>query len=235
MSLSPSLLLQLGDSALPTGAFAYSNGLEALARAGAFTTPEALEAHLGAYLGQAMAFDLAFVVAAMAVEGEADEETDAVRDPLARLNREWDAGIWNAGIRTASLRQARAFVDLVASLYPRPGLEALRARCGESSADSLHYVVAFGRALALLGADAVEACRLYLHGAARDQAAAAVRLGLIGPRLAQGMQARATGRAMDALGDASRVPSPASARRTAPAVEAGQGIHGFLYSRLFQN
>ena len=228
MSLSPSLLLQLGDSALPTGAFAYSNGLEALARAGAFATPESLEAHLGALLSQTAGFDLAFVVAAWTADGNPD-------DSLKRLNREWDAGHWNTGIRTASLRQARAFVELVASLHPRPGLEALRARCGETSADSLHYAIAFGRALALLGADAAETCRLYLHGVARDQAAAAVRLGLVGPRLAQGMQARTAQGAMDALGDASRVPGPDDARRTAPAVETGQAIHGFLYSRLFQN
>jgi urease accessory protein len=101
--------------------------------------------------------------------------------------------------------------------------------------EPLHYAIAFGRSLALLGADAAETCRLYLHGIARDQAAAAVRLGLVGPRIAQGMQARAAGRAMEELGDASRLPAPRDARRTAPAVETGQGIHGFLYSRLFQN
>ncbi len=226
MSLSPSLLLQLGDSALPTGAFAYSNGLEALARAGAFTTPRALEAHLRAYLAQAAAFDLAFVAAAGAAR-------DA--DALDALDREWDAGIWNAGIRTASHRQARAFVDLLAGLFPRPELDELRARCAAATGYPLHYAIAFGRALALLGADAAETCRLYLHGIARDQAAAAVRLGLVGPRVAQGMQARAAGAVMDELGDAARLADPFEARRTAPAVETGQGLHGFLYSRLFQN
>jgi urease accessory protein len=226
MSLSPSLLLQLADSALPTGAFAYSNGLEALARAGAFATPEALEAHLRAHLGQASRFDLAFVAAAAAA-GDADA--------LEALDREWDAGFWNAGTRTASLRQARALVELLAGLHPAPGLDALRARCAGAAREPLHYAIAFGRALALLGADAAETCRLYLHGIARDQAAAAVRLGLVGPRIAQGLQARAAGRAMEDLGDASGIPHPRDARRTAPAVETGQGLHGFLYSRLFQN
>jgi urease accessory protein len=232
MSLPSHVFLQLADSALPTGAFAYSNGLEALARAGAFATPEALEGHLRAHMGQATSFDLAFVAAA---HGSGAAHAAA----LDALNREWDAGFWNTGIRTASLRQARAFVDLLSGLFPRPGLDALRARCSaqgmEGGKEPLHYAVAFGRALALLGADAAETCRLYLHGIARDQAAAAVRLGLVGPRVAQGMQARAAGSAMEALGDASLLPRPGDARRTAPAVETGQGLHGFLYSRLFQH
>ena len=64
MPLALNQLLQISDSAFPTGAFAYSSGLEAVARAGRFTSLQTLEAYVEAQLLQAAAYDLAFVAAA---------------------------------------------------------------------------------------------------------------------------------------------------------------------------
>jgi urease accessory protein len=115
MSLPLTVYLQIADSAFPTGAFAYSSGLEALARAGRFPDVAALEACFDAHLRQAGGFDLAYVAAAHAAADAAEFEA---------LGREWDATFWNHAIRTASLRQARALLDALGGTFPRPGLEA---------------------------------------------------------------------------------------------------------------
>jgi len=269
MPLALSTLLQISDSAFPTGAFAYSSGLEALARAGQFPAMRALEVYLDAHLRQAAAFDLAFVAAAHDAYGisgasKIDEpdlygvgaaasgwlhapampEQDTRRPNLWDLCAEWDATLWNTGMRTASLRQARALVDSVIDTFAEAGsedtadittaLRPLREDAARPDA-ALHFAPALGYALAALGASRAQACTLYLHGIARDQAAAAVRLGLVGPRAAQALQARALARAAENLGECLNLPAPRHARRTAPIVETGQGGHGFLYSRLFQN
>jgi urease accessory protein len=233
MSLPLSILLQISDSAFPTGAFAYSNGLEALARAGTFPDAAALDAYLDAYLRQAGTFDLAFVVAA---HGEEDPAAFEI------LCLEWDATLWNHPVRKASLRQGRALLDSLSGTFPHAGLKELKQAAskavppqGEASVEwDLHFVPALGRSLGLLGASAEQACWVYLHGLIRDQMAAAMRLGLLGPRSAQTIQARALAAAEARLKGISPPPYR-EAWRSSPLVEAGQGGHGFLYSRLFQN
>jgi urease accessory protein len=243
MPLPLSQLLQVSDSAFPTGAFAYSSGLEALARAGRFVSMKTLEEYLGAHLQQAGAYDLAFVAAAHAHGSRAaaagTPESSAL-EMLGALCAEWDATLWNHGMRAASLRQARALLDALGETFSHPGVERLRARAAAGTAqggaaENLHFAPVLGYALALLGASREQACCLYLHGIVRDQAAAAVRLGLVGPRAGQALQARAMHAAAARLGDGSSLPAPRDARRNAPLVETGQGGHGFLYSRLFQN
>lgn len=239
MPLPLSSLLQIADSAFPTGAFAYSSGLEALARAGRFPTLAALETYLDMHVAQAVTFDLAFVAAAFDAgqEGAGGHGDGLAPETFRSLCEEWDATQWNTGMRTASLRQARALVDALIDAFSLPHGHPLRALQADAARpDSiLHFAPALGHALALLGATREQACQLYLHGLARDQAAAAVRLGIVGPRAAQTLQARCMARAGARLGDTTMLPAPRQARRTAPLVEAGQGGHGFLYSRLFQN
>jgi urease accessory protein UreF len=211
-----------------------------------------LESYLETHVRQATTFDLAYVAAAHDAglkvghthrdnvyggEGEEPGVLPHSADALFALCDEWDATQWNVGMRTASLRQARAFVDALIDAFALPADHPLRAlQADAAKPDSiLHFVPALGYALAVLGASRAQACTLYLHGLARDQAAAAVRLGIVGPRAAQTLQANALSNASRTLGDAHGLPTPRAARRTAPLVETGQGGHGFLYSRLFQN
>jgi len=232
MSLPLSILLQISDSAFPTGAFAYSNGLEALARAGRFQSVAALESYLDAYLKQAGEFDLAFLSDAHATARAGSSESPEDTEAFDSLCLEWDATLWNQSVRKASLRQGRALLDSLSETFPHAGLTALKRNTAEEW--DLHFLPALGRALGLLGASVEQACWVYLHGLIRDQMAAAMRLGLIGPRSAQSIQARALANAEARMHEAI-LPPHREAWRSAPLVEAGQGGHGFLYSRLFQN
>jgi len=224
-SFSP-LLLQIADSAFPTGAFAYSSGLEALARAGHFPTTEKLEAYLDIYSRQAESFDLAFVLAA--------HETKGAEVSFVDLCRTWDAYYWNQNIRKASLRQGRTFLDLLDDLFPNPEFKRLRQR-SESEKWPLHFALALGHSLALMEVSKIQTCWIYLHAQIRDQIAAIVRLGLLGSKSAQAMQARVMDAASQRIGEGSNLSTIETAWRTAPLIEVGQGAHGFLYSRLFQN
>src|SRR5690606_28616364 len=143
---------------------------------------------------------------------------------FAELCLEWDATFWNHGMREASLRQGRALLDALETTFGGAALASLTALCRRAGRreEDLHFAMALGRGLAALEAAREQACWLYLHGVARDQAAAAVRLGLVGPRAAQAMQARAVKNAAERIGDASSLPRPRDARRTAPLVETGQ-------------
>ncbi len=219
------ILLQVADSAFPTGAFAYSNGLEALARAGRFPDAVALETYLETCLRQAEGFDLAFIVAAH----ESGEENS-----FAELCLTWDAFYWNQNIRKASLRQGRACLNLLCELFPNPGLEALKTNA-DANQWTLHFALALGRSLSLMGISRMETCWVYLHGLVRDQVAAVVRLGLLGPRTAQSMQAGVLAQSLKRIGEGLNLPTPKNAWRTAPLIEVGQGGHEFLYSRLYQN
>ena len=217
MSISFTALLQIADSAFPTGAFAYSNGLEALARAGSFPDAASLEGYLEAYLQQAVSFDLPFVDAAHATEGA---------ENFAVLCLEWDAYFWNQAIRKASLRQGKALLSILPEIFPRPEFESLR-HDAESRECPLHFAMVFGRGLGILSASQNETRDVYLHGLMRDQMAAVLRLGLLGPRSTQTLQAKILAKL--------RFPEEREAWRTAPLVDVGQGGHNFLYSRLFQN
>jgi urease accessory protein len=233
MTLPAHLLLQLADSAFPTGAFAYSNGLEALARAGRFRNFSDLENYLGSYLAQARAFDLPFLACAHA-ETAAQGSGEGADEALASVFLEWDAAFWNAGLRKASLRQGRVFLDLLAEIRPAPELEAFRAQA-EAAVWPLHFSLALACGMACLGATWEETRWLYLHGMLRDQVAAAVRLGLLGPAAAQSLQAALMSRLHGSGESGTNSQNYREACRVAPLVDVGQGCHGFLYSRLFQN
>ena len=220
------IVLQIADSAFPTGAFAYSNGLEALARAGSFPDVATLEDYLKAYLQQAVSFDLPFVDAA-----HASDDANAFTD----LCLEWDAYFWNQAVRKASLRQGRALLDLLREVFPNPELEFLKTHV-EDREYPLHFAPTLGRGLAMLGASRNETQSLYLHSLLRDQMAAVLRLGLLGPHSTQSMQSKILASVkLPQENVTSAQPEKLEAWRAAPLVDVGQGGHNFLYSRLFQN
>ncbi len=219
-------LLHLADSAFPTGAFAYSSGLEGLACAGCFESGEALEQYLEAYAAQALSQDLPYLNSAYAAR---EQESNF----LPALLWEWDACFCNQAMRKASLRQGKTLLDLLVSLYAHPDLFGLQVVLERESRPA-HFLPLLGFALAALGAELAEAQSLYVYLQVRDQISATVRLGLLGPRAAQALQSRLLAKAQSTLPEYAKLRHEA-AWKTAPLLEVGQGCHQFLYSRLFQN
>jgi urease accessory protein len=212
------LLLQLADSAFPTGGFAHSSGLEAAAQLG-----EVSEGDVGAWAAQTIwqtGFQsLPFVGAAH----------DAPRE-LAALDRSCDSLLNNPIANRASRRQGRAFMAVCSEAF---ALRRLR-RWADSEELGLHHAPAFGAAAAELGTTKLDAQRLYLFTSLRSGLSAAVRLGLTGPLESQRLQARLSPTLEAALARCGAIPVE-DAAQTAPILDLVQGAQDRLYSRLFQS
>lgn len=212
-------LLQIADSAFPSGGFAHSSGLEAAVKMGRVVGAEGLAAFVEESLWQASAFSLPFLRAAY-------EDSRRLPDVDARCDASTPGHVANR----ASRAQGRAFLRAAASLAPAAAqLEREVAAAGLFC----HLAPAFGATLSRLGATCEEACQLFLFQGARGVLAAGIRLGLIGPLEAQRLLARAGGIAT-AAATGSRW-SLEEAATTSPLIDLLQSHQDRLYSRLFQS
>lgn len=213
-------LHQLADSALPTGGFAHSGGLEAALQLGLVGTGD-LDAFLQEALWQCGAAALPWVAAAHASPGrlpELDGACDAAM-PVLVANR-------------ASRAQGRAFLRAVADAYPL-AIGALADAAGDGGC-ACHLAPVFGAVLGRLGASADEARRLFLFQAARGAVQAAVRLGAAGPFEAQRLLA-AMGPEAERILRATAGRGTEEVAATSPLLDLAQGHQERLYSRLFQS
>lgn len=216
-------LLHLADSALPTGSFAYSYGLESSVTFGLVRTESEFRAYLYSFLQQAVSFELPFL-------------TDAARLSAAELPTlllEYDAQLLAPALHRASLTQGKSWLKLLASFYPEAQLEAL----GETLARQqlpLHFVPLLGLSLGRVGFAIADVQATYLHLALRDQLSAAIRLGFIGPLAGHQLQHDFYG-IFEHLLAAATIRPYTEATRCTVLLDVAQLLHEELYSRLFQN
>jgi len=203
-------LLQLADSAFPTGGFAHSSGLEAAAAAGLVRGEEGTRRFLEGSVAQCGRGALPFVGAAHGGRAvEADRRCEAFL--VAHVSRR------------ASLAQGRALLDTAQRVFPATRAVALPHG---------HQAPAFGAVGAALGLSAEHTQSAFLHVATRGVASAAVRLGLVGPYAAQRLLAELAP-ALAATVTRCGALSLDDARHATPLVELAQNAHDRLYSRLF--
>lgn len=215
-------LLQLADSAFPTGGFAHSAGLEAAVHLGEVRTAERLDAHVRAYLWNVGNASLPFV-------GAAHDEPSAV----AHLDALVDAVLTSHVANRASRTQGRAFLATCARVFDEPGVLALASRARDRRVPA-HVGPAFGAALSFLGVGRNETLAIHLYLALRGMSSAAVRIGVVGPHEAQRLQER-HGRTLDAVLDACASLKPCDAATVSPLIDIIGATHDGLYTRLFQS
>jgi urease accessory protein len=215
-------LLQIADSAFPTGGFAHSAGLEAAMHHGRARTAADLDAYVREHLWNVGYASLPFVGAAFDATGE-----------VWALDAWIDATLLNHVANRASRTQGRAFLATCSRVFDHPVVQdlAARARARESAS---HLAPMFGAALAALGASRNETLALHLYGSLRGIASAAVRLGVVGPHEAARLQLRHAATLDGVLAECEAL-SPESAATVAPLHDILGATHDRLYARLFQS
>jgi len=218
--MSDWLTWQVVDSALPTGAFAHSNGLEAAWQQGEVGDFHALQAFLRDAVQQTGYAALPLV-------------NEAYRAPerLESLDATADVFLVNTVANRASRVQGRTLVATAGRVWPAPALAALQQRAAATCA---HLAPLSGVVFRTIGLSLPTVQQVVLYAAARGVLSAAVRLGITGSYEAQRLQS-ACGPWLDRVAVRCADLCADDLAQTAPLLDLLQAGHDRLYSRLFQS
>ncbi|MCC3152592.1 urease accessory UreF family protein [Hymenobacter sp. BT770] len=218
-------LLHLVDSAIPTGSFAYSYGLESSITFGLINSPFALRNYLYSYLQQAGSSELPFIHSTFQLT-ETSPEFQIVAE-------EYDSQLLVPTMYKASAVQGRNWLKLLATFYPEAQLETI-TQWFVAHNISPHFTLVFTLALQRAGFALEELQAMYLHMLLRDQLSAAIRLGFLGPL--EGHQLQHDFYAVfEHILAAQAGKEYWEATRSAFLLDAAQVLHEDIYSKLFQN
>jgi urease accessory protein len=221
------IVLQLADSAFPTGGFAHSSGLEAMVQAGEVDDAAGLEAFVVDSVHQTARGALPLVSA-----------THDDPDRLAEVDAFAGTITWSHVAARASRNQGRALLDTAARAFGHAALIHARDCLGRepvSGAPLLgHLAPAFGFVTRTLDVSRDDAIATYLHLAIRGVLSSAVRLGVLGPTEAQALHHRLHPTLETACARA-RAYTLDDVAQSAPLIELFQATQDRLYSRLFQS
>jgi urease accessory protein len=220
--MTPWLVLQLADSAFPTGGFAHSAGLEAAVQLGEIDGAAGLRSYVEQSLWALGHAGLPFVRAS-----HREPEAVVAHDALC------EAFLGNHVARRASRTQGRALLATVSEVFPRAGLSALE-RAVRARALRGHHAPVFGATTRALEIEWSDAAQLFMHQGLRTVSSAAVRLGVVGPQEAQRViheLAPLADRVLERCADL----AIEDAAQPAPLLDVLGATHDRLYARLFQS
>jgi urease accessory protein len=216
-------LLQLADSAFPSGAFTLSHGLETLAADGAVQSADDVAALLEVSLLDRLA--RADLVILLAVHDARDLEE------VLELDRRLSTVKLAADDRIASQRVGRRLAIEASRLEDDDLLARYVAALTDGLADG-NTAVALGVATRGFGVPATDAALGAAWTFASGLCAAAVRLGLLGHGQAQRIL-REAGPAMRLAVERARAGDPQDLRPSAPQLDVALARHESAAARLF--
>jgi len=214
------LTWQLVDSALPTGAFAHSSGIEAAYQHGEVADVDDVRVFIDALVRQA-----GWAVLPLMNAAHLEPRNIRALDELA------DAFLTNAVANRASRVQGRALVATASRVWPTRELVALKEDIGGACG---HVAPVSGATYRLMNVPLATAQRITLYGVARSALSAAVRLGIVGSYDAQRLQSESACVIDETAGRCAGVGLDDLAQ-IAPVLDAIQAQHDRLYTRLFQS
>lgn len=221
-TISPQLL-HLADSALPTGGYAYSNGLESAAKLGLIRTLDEFRDYVESFLLQLSDCELPFIGACFAAPTPIPDQS------LLPIVEAYDALTWLPLTRRWSTTTARTWLNLFERLYPDVRADDLRGWFGRHHIEP-QFTIVYALTMRLAGYSSTDARTLLRYMSVRDQITAAIRLGLLGPADAHAML-------HDFCADSATEPPGdfTEAFRSSPVLELAQAAHQRVYAKLFQN
>ncbi|HEY4177366.1 MAG TPA: urease accessory UreF family protein [Kofleriaceae bacterium] len=211
-------ILQLADSAFPTGGFAHSAGLEAALHAGT----------VHGSTGVARFVEQAILATA---HGLLPFVSAAHRG--ADVDARCAATLWSHVATRASRAQGRSLVDVAARSFGIQSLMELRARIATEATPG-HLAPMFGVVTCALDVSVDDALATFLHLQVRSLLSAAVRLGALGPTEAQALHGRLDPQ-LDAALALAKTLTIDDVAQTSPLAELVQAGQDRLYTRLFQS
>lgn len=218
-------LFTLADSALPTGGYAFSNGMESAVQMGLLRSVADLDAYLETVIHTAATGEIPFINTCYHGDPIPANPTDIL---LA-----YDAMLTAPAVARASAAHGRNLLRLMRDLYASDAMERLHKTVLAQPAPA-HYTIVFGATCRVAGLKRPHTCRVFMYQFLRDQISAAVRLGQIGPLEAARLQKRHHKTAIRAIASVANA-DHTRASRSAPQWDIAQGMHDRLYSRLFQS
>ncbi|WP_232549329.1 urease accessory protein UreF [Propioniciclava soli] len=218
-------LLQFADSALPTGAFSHSFGLETYVSEGVVTDTDTCAAWLDAYVREQLTPTDA--LAAHLVMTAPDLTTIWRVDDLLR------AQALPRQVREASAHLGRRTVAIAAANHPSPWLCAYAERI-EAGLAAGHPAVATALVGRGLGAPASTVVALVLHAAVTSLTQNAVRAIPLGADAGQRILAHVQPRIAEAVATAATLPIEALGA-VAPGLEIAQMRHERQRARMFMS
>lgn len=213
------LALQHGDSAFPSGGFAFSWGLEELVRDEWIASGDQLSDFLSDLLANRWhGFDRIALARAFGASTLAE---------VADADRAVEIATWSAPMRAGSRRAGRAVLGVHARLAG-PVVADYKAMA-EADAELGHLPVVQGLVWREAGLDAASAEVLSAWTMAQGIAAAALRLGLVGHLSAQAVLHRARAEIVDMIAR----PPPEHFAAFTPVADIALVRHGRRDARLF--
>jgi len=174
-------LLQLTDSGFPTGAFAFSHGLEGLVVAGNVRSESDVAEFIATHVREGFA---RVECPAMSHAWRAARNADLLA--LVQLDALVDALKAVPAYRNGSARTGRRLLESATGIVSGVSLDYLRT-CVQNGDTSGHHAVVFGVVMEAAEVDEATASLALGAGFVGGLAAAAVRLGIIGQGAAQRM------------------------------------------------
>ena len=158
---------------------------------------------------------------------------DEIPADLTNILLTYDAMLTAPAIARGSEVQGRNLLRLMRDLYFSDAMARLHKSLLSQSVPA-HYTIVFGATFRVAGLEHRHTCRIFMYQFLRDQISAAVRLGQIGPLEAARLQKRHHETALHAISAVAQA-DYTCATRCAPQWDIAQGMHAYLYSRLFQS